>query len=106
MRRNKTLDWIVIAFVTILVMFVALIIITLASLPHLGDERKNFIKMKAQSYSFAVVVILLIIEIIESIYLTIWGESSYDGISPFSFLIAISVVYLVTLLIYKKKYGN
>lgn len=106
MSPPKTLDWIVIAFVTILVMFVALIIITLASLPHLGDERKNFIKMKAQSYSFAVVVILLIIEIIVSIYLTIWGKSSYDGISPFSLLIAISVVYLVTLLIYKKKYGN
>lgn len=106
MSIPKTLVWIVIAFVTILVMFVALIIITLASLPHLGDERKNFIKMKAQSYSFAVVVILLIIQIIESIYLTIWGKSSYDGISPFSLHIAISVVYLVTLLIYKKKYGN
>lgn len=100
------MDQVVIVFLTIFAICVALIVITLASLPQLGDERKNLIKMKAQSYSFAIVVILLIIEMVESVYLTAWGKSSYDGMSPFSFLMAISVVYLVTLLNYKKKYGD
>ena len=100
------MDSILILFIAILVICIVLIIITLASLPQLGDERKQFIKMKAQSFTFSVVIVLLVYEIAKSIYVTIRGNSIYTGFSPFSFLLAISIVYLVTLLIFKKKYGD
>ena len=64
--------------------------------------------MKAQSYAFIVVTGMLILYVAESIYLTIQGRPSYTGIgiSPIVFLSVVSVIYLVTLLIYRKKYGD
>ncbi|SET57625.1 hypothetical protein SAMN05216389_11557 [Oceanobacillus limi] len=64
--------------------------------------------MKAQSYAFIVVMGVLILEVVQSIYLTIQGNTSYNGngISPLVFLSVISIIYLVTLLIYRKKYGD
>ncbi|MEG0385742.1 MAG: hypothetical protein RR642_13405 [Solibacillus sp.] len=93
-------------WIVVLAICVLLIIITLGSLPKLGDERKNFIRMKAQSYAFTVVIGVLLLEIIKSIYATFWTEASYDGISPFPFLVAISIIYLLALLFLKKKYGD
>jgi len=100
------MDWIVVLFFAILAICVLLIVTTLASLPKLGDERKNFIKMKAQSYTFTIAIGLLLIEIIQNVYLTFWTDGSYEGMNPFTFLVVISVVYLITLLSSKKKYGG
>jgi hypothetical protein len=100
------MDWIVVLFFAVLAICVLLIVVTLTSLPKLGDERKNFIKMKAQSYAFTVVIGLALIEIVESIYLSLWTDGYYDGINPFTFLIVISVVYLISLLFLKRKYGG
>ncbi|ATP40001.1 hypothetical protein CSE16_08025 [Solibacillus sp. R5-41] len=101
------MDWmILIAFLGFLAICLILIIITLVSLTRLGDERKKFIKMKAQSYTFIVVIGYLIIEIGENIYKTIWGNGSYTQIGPFSFLVTISGVYLISLFFFKKKYGG
>ena len=101
------MDWLIITlFFGFLVLCLVLIGFTLASLLNLGDERKKYIQMKAQSYSFAVVIGMLVLELGESIYFAFWGNGEYSGISPFTFLIAICTVYLVTLLIYKRKYGN
>lgn len=100
------MDLMVVVFLAALAICVLLIVITLVSLPKLGDERKNFIKMKAQSYAFTIVIGLALIEIIESIYLTVWTDSSYGGMDPFTFLVAISIVYLISLLFSKKKYGG
>ncbi|MFD1851930.1 hypothetical protein [Oceanobacillus bengalensis] len=100
------MDWIVVIFFAALAICVLLIVITLASLPKLGDERKNFIKMKAQSYAFTIAIGLALIEIIESVYLTAWTNESYEGMNPFTFLVAISIVYLISLLFSKKKYGG
>lgn len=100
------MDWIVGVFFAALAICVLLIVITLASLPKLGDERKKFIKMKAQSYAFTIVIGLALIETIESIYIAIWTDSSYGGMNPFTFLVAISIIYLVSLLFSKKKYGG
>ncbi len=93
-------------WIAILAICVLLIIITLASLPKLGDERKNFIRMKAQSYAFTVVIGVLLLEIVKLIYVTFWTEASYDGISPFPFLLVISIIYLIALLFLKRKYGG
>ncbi|MGE7023227.1 hypothetical protein [Solibacillus cecembensis] len=100
------MDWIAVLLFAVLAICVLLIIITLASLPKLGDERTNSIRMKAQSYAFTVVIGMLLIEIIESVYLTFWTDTSYDGIDPVPFLVVISVIYLLALLLLKKKYGG
>lgn len=100
------MDWIVFLFFAVLAICVLLIVITLASLPKLGDERKNFIKMKAQSYAFTIVIGLVLIEIIESVYVTFWTNGSYDGMNPYIFLVVISAIYLISLLFSKKKYGG
>lgn len=100
------MDLIFVLFFTVFAICILLIFITLISLPKLGDERKNFIKMKAQSYAFTVVIALLLIEVIEIVYLTFLTDGSYEGMNPITFLIAISVVYLLALLFSKKKYGG
>ena len=101
------MDWLFITlFFGFLVLCLVLIGFTLSSLLNLCDERKKYIQMKAQSYSFAVVIGMLVIELGESFYSAFWGHDEYSGISPFTFLVTICLVYLVTLLIYKRKYGN
>ena len=100
------MDWMVGLFFIVLAISIFLIIITLGSLPKLGDERTIYIKMKAQSYTFTVVIGVLLLEIVESIYLTTWTDSSYKGINPFIFLPVISVIYLISLLLSKRKYGG
>ena len=99
------MDTAVLLFFAFLAICLLIIMMTLVTLPKLGDERKKFIKMKAQSYMFTVVVGIVLLEILESVYLT-FRESPYEGMNPFSFLTAISVIYLSSLLISKKKYGG
>lgn len=100
------MDWVKIVYSFILL--VCGILIFLSSSSRKGDERKKFISTKAQSYAFVVVIGMLILEVIESIYRTFQGKNSYDGIgiSPLIFLTMISVVYLITFLTYRKKYGD
>lgn len=100
------MDWILILFLGLLAIAVTLIVVTLINLPKLGDERKNLIKMKAQSYAFTVVIGYVLIEFGRNIYRTTWGNGSYKGMNPFIFLVAISVIYLISLLFTKKKYGG
>lgn len=100
------LNGIVIIFFSLLALSLLLIFYTISTLPQLGDERKKLIKMKAQSYSFAVVIVGLVIEMGEKVYSVFWGSNTYEGISPFSFLLSICIIYLITLLFYKRKYGN
>ena len=97
--------WIILSLI-ILAICLILIVTTLVSLPKSGDERTIYIKMKAQSYTFTVIIGVLLLEIIESIYLTVWTDSSYEGINPFTFLPVICVVYLISLLSSKRKYGG
>ena len=100
------MNWAIVVFVVVTVISVILIGMTLISLVKLGDERKNMIKVKAQSYSFAVVVVILLFNIFKNIYVTTWGNGIYEGVNAFSFLAAISIVYLISLLVFKKKYGG
>lgn len=100
------MDWVKIVYSVLLI--ICGIWILFATATQKGDERRKFINMKAQSYAFIVVMGALILEVAQTIYLTIQGNTSYNGsgISPLVFLSVISVIYLVTLLIYKKKYGD
>lgn len=99
------MDGTLLLFFDVLVICVILIGITLITLPQLGDERKNLIKLKAQSYAFTVVVGFMLIETGRNIYRTTWGSEPYEGINPFIFLNVISVIYLSALLFTKGKYS-
>ncbi|MDA1474907.1 hypothetical protein [Bacillus changyiensis] len=100
------MDWVKIVYSVILL--VCGISIFIATFSQKGDERRKFINKKAQSYVFMVVFGTLMLEVAQSIYLTIQGHTSYNSysISPIMFLTVISIIYLVTLLIYRKKYGD
>jgi hypothetical protein len=100
------MDWIKIVYSAILLVCGILIFVAPFSLK--GDERRKFINTKAQSYAFIVVIGMLILEVAQSIYLTIQGDTFYNGNgnSPIVFLTVILIIYLGTLLIYRKKYGN
>ncbi|ATH71900.1 hypothetical protein [Bacillus altitudinis] len=90
------------------ILLVVGLFIFIAPMIQKGDERKRFIYSKAQSYAFMVVIGMLLLEVAESIFLTTQVNNSDKGfgISPIMFLTVISVIYLVTLLIYRKKYGD
>ncbi|MGI1833825.1 MULTISPECIES: hypothetical protein [Bacillus] len=90
------------------ILLVVGLFIFIAPMIQKGDERKRFIYSKAQSYAFMVVIGMLLLEVAKSIFLTTQGNNSDKGvgISPIMFLTVISVIYLVTLLIYRKKYGD
>ncbi|PZD97577.1 hypothetical protein DNH61_01515 [Paenibacillus sambharensis] len=100
------MDWVKLVYSVVLL--VCGILIFIAPLFQKGDERRRFINTKAQSYAFIAVVGMLILEVAESIYLTVQENTSYSGIgiSPIMFLTVISVIYVVTLLIYRNKYGG
>ncbi|MFP7284206.1 hypothetical protein [Bacillus altitudinis] len=90
------------------ILLVVGLFIFIAPMIQKGDERKRFIYSKAQSYAFMVVIGMLLLEVAKSIFLTTQGNNSDKGfgISPIMFLTVMSVIYLVTLLIYRKKYGD
>lgn len=100
------MDWLLFVFLGVIVITVVLIFLALGSLVSLGDERKKFIKMRAQSYAFSVVIALLLIEIGQNLYLSFFSSGYSGGINPYIFLVVVSIVYLITLLVYKKKYGD
>lgn len=90
------------------IVLVAGVLVLAISFFRRNDERKQFINGKAQSYVFVVVVGMLLIEVGQSIFFTVGGNgpSVGSGISPLMFLTVISVIYLVTLLVYRNKYGG
>ncbi|SIS63428.1 hypothetical protein [Salimicrobium flavidum] len=100
------MSWEVGVFFSSLAILVLLIAITLVSQFKLGDERKSFIKMKAQSYTFMVTIGVLLVEFFESVYMNVWTKNPYEGMNPFTFLVAISTTYLISLFISNKKYGG
>ncbi|MFP7494664.1 hypothetical protein SFC66_12830 [Terribacillus saccharophilus] len=102
------MDWVKIVYAVILLVCGILIIGAIFS--KKDDERKKFIKMKAQSYAFVVVIGSLLIHVVETIYLTVQGHTFYNvkgyGISPLVSLTLLLITYLITILIYRKKYGD
>lgn len=100
------MDWVKLVYSVILLICGIWIIVATAT--QKGDERRKFINMKAQSYAFIVVMGGLLLEIVESIYIMIKGNTSSigNGISPLVFLSVISIIYLGALLTYRKKYGD
>lgn len=86
-----------------LIFLLALIILDLAmiiSLIRTGDERRQLIVWKASTFTLLVVVLGLVFDIVESIV-----KSESMLINPFIKLSVTAMVYLLTLLYYKRKYS-
>lgn len=62
--------------------------------------------MKAQSYAFGAIILFLLIKIAQSIYVTYWTDDTFEGIDPLTFLLVVSIIYLIVLLFTKKRYGG
>ena len=87
-----------------LIFLLALIILDLAmiiSLIRTGDERRQLIVWKSSTFTLLVVVLGLVFDIVESIV-----KSEAMLINPFIKLSVTAMVYLLTLLYYKKRYGD
>lgn len=85
----------------ILVGFTVLDIFLLVSLLRPGDERNQIIAWKASSFTLLGIVGWLILDIIES-----WITKSPMTINPFIHLEIIVIVYFVSLIYYRRKYGG
>ena len=73
----------------------------IVSLLRTGDERRQLIVWKASAFTLLVVVGTLVIDVVESI---VRAEAML--INPFIKLSVTAMVYLLTLLYYKKRYGD
>lgn len=71
------------------------------SLLRTGDERRQLIVWKASTSTLCVVVAGFVIDIVESL---VKGEAMQ--INPFIKLSVTAIVYLLTHLYYKKRYGD
>lgn len=71
------------------------------SLLKTGDERRQLIVWKASGFTLLVLVGSLVIDIVESIV-----KVEAMLINPFVKLSVTAMVYLVSVLYYKKKYGG
>ena len=98
------MDIFVVIFLSLIVVSIGIIIFTLFSIAKRQDERQDYIKSKAMSYTFSVVIGLLIIEIGLDIFRSI-TETSNNGMSPYVFLFTICIVYLMSLLFFSRKYA-
>ena len=95
--------WIVI-FLSLTVLFIGLIVFTLYSMAKRQDERQDYIKMKAMSNTFSVVVGFFIIEIGRDIY-NILNENVRHEMDPYVTLFVFCLVYFVSLLFYSRKHA-
>ncbi|MDE5977568.1 MAG: hypothetical protein K2G70_03770 [Turicibacter sp.] len=93
---------------SLIILFFVLIISMLLSITWMvcsilrqGDERYQFMLMKAIKKTFIISIGILFLYLCEGLY-----ASSVEGVNPFIFLFIVSVVFSMQLLMIKKKYGN
>ena len=84
-----------------LLILIILDVAMIVSLLRTGDERRQLIVWKASAFTLLVVVGTLVIDVVESI---VRAEAML--INPFIKLSVTAMVYLLTLLYYKKRYGD
>ena len=84
-----------------LLVLIVLDVLMIYSLFRTGDERRQLIVWKASTFTLLIVIGGLILDIVESII-----RSEAMLINPFVKLSVTAMVYFLTLLYYKKKYGD
>ena len=88
-------------FGIILLALIIMDILMIISLMRTGDERRQLIVWKASTFTLLVVVGTLVIDVAESAIRT-----EAMTINPFVKLSVTAMVYFLTLLYYKKRYGD
>lgn len=88
-------------FILFLCMCIGLIVLTFISLLKLGDERKVMIQNKAQVVTFTGVIGFMSLQFLKNLI-----RQQYEGVNPLTFLIVFSLMYLSSLVYFKKKYGG
>ena len=84
-----------------LLLLIVLDVAMIVSLLRTGDERRQLIVWKASAFTLLVVVGTLVLDVVESIV-----RVDAMLINPFIKLSVTAMVYLLTLLYYKKRYGD
>lgn len=88
-------------FGAFLLLLIALDISMIVSLLKTGDERRQLIVWKASTSTLFVVAGVFVFDIVESLV-----KSEAMLVNPFIYLSVTAMFYLLTLLYYKKRYGN
>ena len=88
-------------FLAVFVLILVSIGVLLFSLAKKGDERAQLIKMKAMSAAFVWTVAVLIVEVFRMM-----NADTLAVTNPLLVLVLVSIVFLVSLIVYKKKYGD
>jgi len=79
------------------------------SLLKKGDERRQMIIWKSSSFTFGIVIGVLIIECISKLVSSVFNLTTTtinNGSTPFSFLTIIAIVYFISLKYNQKKLGD
>lgn len=92
---------ILILFGIFLLALITLDILMIVSLFRTGDERRQLIVWKASTFTLLIVVGSLVIDVVESIV-----RMEAMMVNPFVKLSVTAMVYFLTLLYYKKRYGD
>ena len=90
-----------IAFAVFLLVLIFLDLAMVVSMLRPGDERKQMIVWKTSAFTLLVAVLMLVFDIVEAL---IKGEAVL--VNPFIHLSVVAMVYFVTLLVEKKRYGG
>ncbi|MFJ7953635.1 hypothetical protein ACIQZG_19205 [Lysinibacillus sp. NPDC096418] len=96
---------VVVIFLSLIAVSIGIIIFTLYSIAKRQDERQDYIKSKAMSYTFSVIIGLLVIEVGVDIYRSSTEQSINLGMSSYVLLFTICIVYLASLLFFSRKYA-
>ena len=92
---------ILILFGIFLLTLILLDILMIVSLFRTGDERRQLIEWKASTFTLLIVVGSLVIDVVESIV-----RMEAMMVNPFIKLSVTAMVYFLTLLYYKQRYGD
>lgn len=90
-----------IAFAVFLLVLIFLDLAMVVSMLRPGDERKQMIVWKTSASTLLVTVLMLVFNVVEAL---IKKEPSL--VNPFIHLSVVAMVYFVTLLVEKKRYGG
>jgi len=74
-----------------------------------GDERRQLIVWKSSTYTFSVLVGVLVLDCISKLMTPIFNlptASNGNGSSPFSLLTITAITYFISLKYHQKKFGN
>ncbi len=90
-----------IAFAVFLLVLIFLDLAMVISMLRPGDERKQMIVWKTSASTLLVTVLMLVFNVVEALI-----KKEPTLVNPFIHLSVVAMVYFVTLLVEKKRYGG